>query len=328
MPANLPPQYMEVERQLKTAETNEEKIAIYEELLSMIPKHKGTEKLQAMLKTKMAKCRSASQKKSATAKHGPSHTIKKSGAGQVVIIGSPNAGKSSLIKVLTNAEPQISDYPYTTPSPYPAMMPFENIQIQLIDTPPITPDFMEVYHHELVKMANGVIVLIDPTESKAVETLQALLDRLRGKRIEFIADDLHPEPGFIFQKKTLMVINKSDLPPAGGIIDGLQKSLGPGFKPVTISTAAGDGLEELKKRIFAMLHIVRVHSKIPGKKADLESPYTLKKGSTVMEMARVVHKDFSMKLKFARIWGENKYQGQKVNRSYILEDEDIIELHI
>ncbi|MCK5055213.1 MAG: 50S ribosome-binding GTPase, partial [Candidatus Aminicenantes bacterium] len=193
MPANLPPQYMEVERQLKTAETNEEKISIYEELLSMIPKHKGTEKLQAMLKTKMAKCRSASQKKSATAKHGPSHTIKKSGAGQVVIIGSPNAGKSSLVKALTNADPQVSDYPFTTHTPYPAMMPFENIQVQLIDTPPITPDFMEVYHHELVKSANGVIVLIDPTESKPVETLQALLDRLREKRIEFIADDRQPE---------------------------------------------------------------------------------------------------------------------------------------
>ncbi|MCK5055214.1 MAG: TGS domain-containing protein, partial [Candidatus Aminicenantes bacterium] len=102
----------------------------------------------------------------------------------------------------------------------------------------------------------------------------------------------------------------------------------PDFKPVIISTLRGDGLEDLKKRIFAMLNIVRVHSKIPGKKADLKAPYTLQKGSTVMDMAREVHKDFSQTLKFARIWGKNKYQGQKVNRSYILEDEDIIELHI
>ena len=326
MPENLPPQYMEVERQLKTAETNEEKIAIYEELLSIIPKHKGTEKLQAMLKTKMAKCRSAAQKKAATAKHGPSHTIRKSGAGQVVLIGSPNAGKSMLIKSLTDADPPVSNYQFTTTAPYPYMMPFENIQVQLIDTPPITPDYMEVFHHELVKSADGVIVVIDPADTDPAGLLQALLDRLREKNIDFIAVDQPPIPDRKFCKKTLMVANKCDL--TGGDIDAVQKSLDPGFELIKVSATTGEGLEDLKKRIFSMLEVVRVHSKIPGKKAELDSPYTLKKGSTVMDLARVVHKDFSEKLRFARIWGENKYQGQKVNRKYILEDEDIIELHI
>lgn len=328
MPANLPPQYMEVERKLKTAESNEEKIAIYEELLAMIPKHKGTEKLQAMLKTKMSKLRLASQKKAATAKHGPSHTIKKSGAGQIVIIGPPNAGKSLLVKVLTNADPVVSDYPFTTVSPAPYMMPYENIQIQIIDTPPITPDFMEVYHHELVKTADGIIVLIDPTEAKPAETLAALLNKLREKRIEFIGDDRDSSPNPFFYKKTLMVIDKNDLPAPPNNLDAVKKMLSTDFKPLSISAKTGNGLHEMKKRIFAMLNIIRVHSKAPGKKAELDSPYTLKKGSTVMDMARAVHKDFSEKLRYARIWSKTKYDGQKVNRTYVLEDEDVIELHI
>jgi ribosome-interacting GTPase 1 len=206
------------------------------------------------------------------------------------------------------------------------MMPFENIQIQLIDTPPITPDYMDVFHHELVKMADGIMVIIDPLDTDPTAMLQALLDRLRGKSIEFIAADRELPPGRMFCKKTLMVANKSDL--TGGNEDALQKFLTPDFKLIRVSAYTGEGLENLKEKIFAMLNIVRVHSKIPGKKAGLESPYTLKKGSTVMDMAREVHKDFSDKLRFARIWGKNKYQGQKVNRKYILEDEDIIELHI
>ncbi len=319
---------MEAERKLKTAESNEEKIAIYEELLAMIPKHKGTEKLQAMLKTKMSKLRSAAQKKAATAKHGPSHTIKKSGAGQIVIVGPPNAGKSMLVKALTNADPIISDYPFATVSPSPYMMPYENIQVQIIDTPPITPDFMEVFHHELVKTADGVIVLIDPTDAKPAEILQALLNKLREKRIEFISDDREPAPGPLFYKKTLMAINKSDLPASPHNLAAVTKMLSPDFKPFYISAKTGAGLIDLKKRLFTMLDIIRVHSKAPGKKAELDSPYTLKKGSTVIDMASAVHKDFSQKLKYARIWSKTKYDGQKVNRTYVLEDEDIIELHI
>ncbi|MCK4761583.1 MAG: 50S ribosome-binding GTPase [Candidatus Aminicenantes bacterium] len=326
MPANLPPQYYEVERQLKTADSNEEKIAIYEELLSMIPKHKGTEKVQAMLKTKMAKLKSAAQKKSGPSKQGPSHTIKKAGAGQIVIIGAPNAGKSMLVKALTNADPQVSDYPFTTHAPSPAMMPYENIQVQLIDTPPITPDYMEVYHQELVKTADGVIILIDPTAADPAGTLQALMGRLQEKRIEFIGPQEEPGRGFLFRKKTLMVVNKSDLP--AGNLDALKKMIEPQFESIPVSASTGEGLPDLKERIFALLDIVRAHSKAPGKKAGLEASYTLKKGSKVLDMARIVHKDFTQKLKFARIWGKGKYRGQKVNRDYVLQDEDVIELHI
>ncbi len=329
MPANLPPQYFETEKKLKTAKSPEERISILEELLSIVPKHKGTEKLQALLKTKIAKLRSTAQKKPTIAKHGLSFYIEKAGAGQVVLIGPPNTGKSSLVKSLTNALPDIGDYPFTTRTPYPAMMPYENIQVQLVDTPPITPEYMEYWHAELIKGADGILAVIDASSQDPVSDLEQLLEKLKEKRIELIPDDqtLQSETSF-FQKKALIVANKTDLPPAEENLGLIRKILISGLDIFPVSTSSGDGLETLRKKIFSLLHIIRVYSKIPGKKADRKDPFTLKKGASVMSLAKAVHKDFSQKLKFARIWSEKKYQGQKVNRDHILEDEDIIELHI
>lgn len=333
MPANLTPQYIETEKKLKTATTPEEKIEILEEMLAIIPKHKGTEKLQAQLKTKISRLRSSVGKKTATAKH--SHKVKKSGAGQVVIIGPANAGKSMLVKVLTDADLQVGVYPFTTVAASPAMMKYENIQVQLVDTPPITPDYMQPWYPDLIKAADGVIILIDPSsiEPDPYEAFQCLLDRLGQKKIEFIKQTHDQSPvsqqgGGFSRKKTLVIASKSDLPNADENLEILTELLEIDFEFIPVSASTGAGLENLKKRIFLMLDVIRVYSKIPGKKAEFESPFTLKKGSTVMDMARVVHKDFSEKLRFARIWSKNKYEGQRVNRDCVLEDEDIIELHI
>lgn len=329
MPANLPPQYFETEKKLKTAKTPQERIEILEELLSLVPKHKGTEKLQALLKTKISKLRSSSQKKPSVAKHGPSHHIEKAGAGQVVLIGPPNAGKSQLIKFLTNAEPEIGDYPFTTHSPYPAMMKYENIQIQLIDTPPITPEYIEIWHTELIKGADAVLFLLDLTDPNPTEVFEILSSKLKEKRIEFIGEGQKvPAETWFFHKKTLIVANKKDAATGEEKISLLRKTVEPRLSLFVVSAAHGDGLEDLKKNIFSLLNILRVYSKVPGKKVDLKDPFTLKRGSSVMDMAKAVHKDFSQNLKYARIWSKNKYQGQKVNRDYLLEDEDIIELHI
>lgn len=329
MPANLPPQYFETERKLKTAKTHQEKIVILEELLSIVPKHKGTEKLQALLKTKIAKLKSTAQKKPTVAKHVPTFHIEKSGAGQVVLIGPPNAGKSMLIKSLTNANPEIGDYPFTTQVPYPAMMIYENIQIQLIDTPPITPEYVDVWHYELIKGADGVLFCADMAGQDQSLALLAILDKLKEKRIEFISEKQEPpSEGPHFYKRALIVANKNDLLSAAENIHILKDLMTGILDVISISSSRGDGLEALKGKIFSLLHIIRIYSKIPGKKADLEDPFTLKKGSTVMDLSRAIHKDFTLKLKYARIWSKDKYQGQKVNRDHVLEDEDIIELHI
>ena len=329
MPANLPPQYFEVEKKLKATSVSSEKISILEELLSIVPKHKGTEKIQAQLKSKISKLKSESKRKPLTAKHGQEHNVKKSGAGQVILIGPANTGKSSLIKVLTNASPQVSDYPFTTISAYPAMMRFENIQIQLVDTPPITPDYLEIWIPELIKSADVVMLVLDLSSPDPVRDFQVITQKLIEKRIELIRENRSDSsPSAKYQKKLLVIANKNDHTLSPDRLTALKQYLNSSHQLIPVSAFQGDGLDLLKNRLFVMLNIIRVYSKIPGRKIEYDNPFTLKKGSTVLDMAQAVHKDFSHKFKFARIWGKNKYQGQKVKRDYILEDEDVIELHI
>jgi len=329
MPANLPPQYFETEKRLKTAKTPQEKIVILEELLSIVPKHKGTEKLQALLKTKISKLKSSAQKKASTARHSPIHLVEKSGAGQVVLVGPPNSGKSKLVKSLTNANPEIGDYPFTTRLAYPAMMKYENIQIQLVDTPPITLDYMETWLPELIKGADGVLLILDLADPSLPDALTAVLMKLEEKRIKFISENKRsPEEEKLYHKKALIVANKKDLVPEENIDTLLMELYGEKLEIVTVSALDQDGLDELKKKIFFMLDVIRIYSKAPGKKATFDEPFTLKKGSTVIDFARAVHRDFAQKMKYARIWSERKYQGQMVNRDHVLEDEDVIELHI
>ena len=329
MPANLPPQYFETEKKLKTAKTPQEKIAILEELLSIVPKHKGTEKLQALLKTKISKLKSAAQKKASTARHAPIHLVEKSGAGQVVLVGPPNSGKSRLVKSLTNANPEIGDYPFTTRLAYPAMMKYENIQIQLVDTPPITLDYMETWLPELIKGAEGVMLILDLAEPALLDSLVAVMMQLEEKRIKFVPENKNiPEERKPFYKKALIVANKRDLVPDEKIDHLLKELSGEKLEIITVSALDQDELDELRKKIFLMLDIIRIYSKAPGKKATFDDPFTLRKGSTVSDFARTVHQDFAKKMKYARIWSEKKYQGQMVNRDHVLEDEDIIELHI
>jgi ribosome-interacting GTPase 1 len=331
MPANLTPQYIEAERKFREAKTPQEKMKALEEMMATIPKHKGTEKMQAMLKTKMAKLKAAMQARPAATRHGPSFHVEKSGAGQVAVIGPPNSGKSRLIAALTGAEPEVGDYPYTTRSPAPYMMKFENIKVQLVDTPPVAPDDLEADVVELIKATDGVLLVLDLADQETVSILENLLARLKEKRVELQAENpvSPPEPGR-YQKKTLFIGAKRDSPLAAENLAFLSEYFGKKIAFSPVSADRGDGLDGLKKEIFLLLDIIRVYSKTPGKKADFNEPFALPKGSTVSEMARAVHKDFFEKLKYARIWrkGSLALQGQMINRDFVLEDEDIVELRI
>jgi uncharacterized protein len=329
MPANLPPQYIETEKKLKTAKSPEEKIAVYEELLAMIPKHKGTDKLQALLKTKIAKQKALAQKKPVVGRRAPSFTIEKQGAGQVVLIGPPNSGKSSLIKVLTNSQPDIGSYPFTTHTPAPAMMDYFNIQIQLVDTPPISPEYIDTWHSELIKSADGVLIVLDLSASDPSLDLLAQYEKWEEKNMVIVAPgtELHSS-NQIPRDKIRIVANKIDLSDSVSRYRDLVDNFSPEYSIMAVSAESEENIEELRRNIYDMLNILRVYSKIPSKKPDLDDPFVLKIGSTLMDMAKVVHRDFAAKLKFARIWGEGKYEGQKVNRDYILQDGDILELHL
>jgi ribosome-interacting GTPase 1 len=331
MPANLTPQYIEADRRFREAKTPQEKLKHLEEMMATIPKHKGTEKMQAMLKTKMAKLKAAMQARPGAARHGPSFHVEKSGAGQVVLIGPPNSGKSRLIAALTGAEPEVGDYPYTTRSPAPYMMRFENIKIQLVDTPPLAPEDIETELAELVKATDAVMLVLDLADQETASLLENLLAKLKEKRVELQAERpaAPPEPGR-YVKKTLFIGTKGDSPLAVENLSFLKEYFGGKFTFYAVSAESGDGLDGLRREIFLLLDIIRVYSKTPGKKADFSEPFSLPKSSNVSDMARAVHKDFFEKLKYARIWRKDSLalQGQMVNRDFVLEDEDVVELRI
>lgn len=330
MPANLPPEYFEVEKTLREAQTPEEKIAIMEKLLSIIPKHKGTEKLIALYRSKIAKLKEEMERRPSVSKKGSLFRIEKSGAGQVIVIGPPNAGKSSLVSVLTGQELEIAEFPFTTKIAAPFMMPYENIKIQLIDTPPITQDYFEPWLAEMVKSAEAVLLVLDSSDGRTAENLELMLNRLKEKKVEIVPEQTDiPPDRFPFLKRALLVLNKSDLSEPELVREELQTLFDLPVDCIFVSTKTGENIEQLKSKIFNLLQIVRVYSKIPGKKPDYESPFILKKGENILDLARLVHKDFAEKLNYARVWNKSgTINGLRVTRDYLLNDEDVVELHL
>jgi hypothetical protein len=269
------------------------------------------------------------QSRPAVARHGPSFHVERSGAGQVAVIGPPNSGKSSLIAALTGAQPEVGDYPYTTRSPAPFMMKFENILIQLVDTPPIAPEDIESDVVEVVKAADAVLLVVDLADQDSADVIDKLLANLKEKRLELLAPDQPlPAERTQFVKRAIAPANKCDVPDALDSYPFLKEYFGGRLALRPVSASRGDGIEDLRREIFLFLDIIRTYSKVPGKKPTFDDPFALKKGTTVGEMARAVHKDFVEKFKYARVWRRDTLQGQMVNRDFVLEDGDVVELHI
>ena len=323
MPANLPPQYFGAEKNLRLAKSPEEKIAALEEMLAIMPKHKGTDHLRAELRSKIAKLTELAAKKSGTQR--TSMMIEKEGAAQVAVIGLPNAGKSQLVASITNASPTVAEYPFTTHIATPGMMEFENIKIQLIDTPSLAPQSIEWWLPPILRRADALLILVDLNDAPLaqVEAITAELEKMRiGIGIGKVEDEI------INQRKVLIVGNKLDLANARQNYTALKNKYGEQFPVIAISAKERVGLEELKLEIYRVLDIIRVYTKTPGQKPDFTEPIVLNRGSTLEDAAAEVHKDFVAKLKYARLWGSGKYDGVMVKRDYILQDGDVIELHM
>jgi len=324
MPANLPPDYHKAEARFRRAGTPAEKIAALEEMYARLPKHKGTDKIQADLRRKMAKVRQAAQEARGKGGVDPFH-VERHGAGGFALVGTPNAGKSALVHAVSGAPVKVAPYPFATHGPVPGMMPFEDIQIQLIDLPPLTRDGLVPGMLGTVRAADGLLLVADLSATDLLEQIDTVLEVLSARGV-VPAPAEPPEGGQA--SPVLLVGTKVDVDPARDNLAALR-DLRPDLPPaLAVSAETGEGLDALARRCFEMLDVVRVYSKEPGKPADMEKPFVLPRGSTVRDMASAVHRDFARHLKRARIWGEGMYDGQPVQQDHVLSDTDVIELHV
>jgi len=332
MPTNLPPEYFEVEKRYKAAQSVAEKIACLEELIGTIPKHKGTDKLRADFRRRLSKLKSSAQGKKGASRHASAYQIDREGAGQVVLVGAANVGKSALLDVLTNAAPEVGPAPYTTWQPTPGMMPLENVQIQLIDTPALNRDYVEPDLLDLTRRADLILLVVD-LQTDPVTQLEDALDLLAEHGIvphQWQNRYSEEEQGRLFFVPLLVLANKYDDEEADENFEIFCELLGAeaDCPLLPVSATTGRNLEQLKQAVFDRLEVVRVYSKPPGKEADFSAPFVLEQGSTVADFARKVHKDFYENLKSARVWGSAVYDGQMVGRDHVLQEGDIVELHI
>ena len=326
MPANLPPQYFEAEKRYRLAKEPEDKIEALQTMLAIMPKHKGTDKLHAGLRRKIAKLSQEAERKYATAKRAGFY-IRKEGAGQVMLVGPTNVGKSEILAAITEAIPEIAEYPFTTQTPVLGMAKFENIQIQLVDTPPIGHKEVRILLANALRNADLIAVVI-ALSLEPISQVEATLQWLREARIEPLVNGATQVTPGSYPMKMLIVGNKNDLEGSSSNWRTLWSQYAELFPLVSISAKEGSGLEELKKTIYQSLSIIRVYTKTPGSKADLTDPMILEKGSTVEEAAESIHKDFRSKLKYAIVWGSGKYDGQRASKEHVLQDGDIVEFHI
>ncbi len=326
MPANLPPQYFEAEKRFRSAKSPQEKILALEDMLSIMPKHKGTDHLRAELRRRISKLTQSTDRKSATQR--ASMMIDKEGAAQVAVIGLPNVGKSQLVSSITNASLNVADYPFTTQSASPGMMEFENIKIQLIDTPPLVTNSVPFWLPHMLRRADALLIMTDLTDTP-LEQMETIIAQLESMGIETSEGKTQEEQEMVLVwKKVLVIGNKIDLAEARQNYMALQDKYQGQLPVIAISASKGIGLEELKLEIFRVLDIIRVYTKTPRQKSDLSDPIILDKGNTLEDAAKAVHKDFRAKLKYARLWGSGKHDGIMVKRDHIMQDGDIIELHV
>ena len=327
VPANLTPQYKAAEEHFRKAAGHDEKVEALKEMIALLPKHKGTEKMLAGLRQRLAKLEEEGEREARAGHRSSLGHVPREGAGQWVLVGPPNAGKSSLLKALTHAHPEIGPYPFTTRAPQPGMMPFEDVQVQLVDTPAVAGSRTEPYLPNLVQGADAVLLVLDVTADDLEASLGSLLELLLRARVWPRSRPAPADASPLLSRRPVLALgNKCDLDD-GTFAEMARDAVGPDIPFAAVSATRGDGLEALRLRLFQELRRVRVYTKEPGHKPDLGKPFVLPEGATVGDLADRVHKEVAARLRFARIWGHARFDGQQVDRHHLLVDRDVVELH-
>jgi len=341
MPANLSPEYMAAEAAFRKARDPRERLDWLREMLRTIPKHKGTDHLQADIKRRIKELSEELEgPKKGGARSGPSHVIRPEGAAQIALIGPPNSGKSALHARLTGSGVHVGDYPFTTQAAEPGMMPHEDVHFQLVDLPAVSPDHPVPWLAAALQTADACLLVVDLADADCVDEVQAIHSLLRDKRVTLTerwpggapapaaSASATEEDPFAVRLPTLLLGNKADLSAdEAAELEAFRELTGLRYPALAVSAATGQGLGELGPWLLRNLDVVRVYTKTPGKTAEKERPFTLRRGQTVQDVARLVHKDIAQSLKYARVWGRSGFDGQHVGREHVVVDGDVVELH-
>lgn len=344
MPTNVTAEYKQAEQAFREAREPRERLERLKEMLRTVPKHKGTEHLQADIKSRIKQLTDELSGPKKGGRKGPSYTVRSEGAAQISLIGPPNAGKSSLHARLTGSRTEIAPYPCTTRLPVPGMLAYEDIHFQLVDLPPLSAEFMEPWFTTAIQHADAACLVVDLSDPETPEHVIAIREQLAAKHIvlserwpgidgdrssgtETTAAETEIGDPFRVELPTVLVANKRDLDPEPDEVRVLEEILGLRFPALSVSAVTGYGLSALSPLLFEALEVVRVYTKAPGRPPDTARPFTVRRGATVSDVARQVHGDIARTLKFARLWGSSQFAGQQVGPDHPVADGDIIELH-
>ena len=389
MPTNLPAEAKRKWAEVAASRNPREKLQLMQEFLSLVPKHKGTAKLCAQVKKQMAVLRREIEegKRRKAGKGGPKFFIEKEGAAQIILLGLANVGKSSLLATATKARVEVSPTPYTTKEPVPGMLPYEDIQFQLVEAPALMEGSADgrawgLQTLALARNADGLILMLDlahdpieqislileelektrilvskPKARVEIErkfmgaglriivfgklldcTFKEVEDLLKSYRVTDAVVKIYGEATLnevedaIFEstvyKPAIIVANKMDLENAEANLKLLEAYVGNQLPIVAVSCKTGRGVERIGETLFKTLDIIRVYTKEPNEKNFSKKPFVLKKGSTVYDLAKSIHSDFSEKFAYAKVWAKRLvFSPQKVGAAFPLEDKDIVEIH-
>lgn len=329
MPANLSPEYKKAEQAYRAAREPRERLELLKEMLRSIPKHKGTEHLQADIKSRIKQLTDelAGPKKGGA--RAAQFSVRREGAAQVCLVGPPNSGKSTLHAALTGSHSEAGPFPYTTRTAVPGMLPFEDIAFQLVDLPPVSREHMETGLLGVLQGADAAWLVVDLADAACMDQVVAIREELARRKI--VLDESWPareaDDAFQVRLPTLLVANKSDLDPDPEEVKVLEELLQIRYPAFAVSAATGQGLAQLAPFLFKALGVVRVYTKVPGKPADRQRPFTVRRGDRVLDVARLVHQDVAATLKYARMWGSGEFDGQQVGPEHPVADGDVLELH-
>ena len=344
MPANLSPEYRAAADAFRKARDPQERLEHLREMLRVIPKHKGTDHLQADLKRRIKELdEELAGPKKGGARSGPPLVIRPEGAAQVALVGAPNAGKSLLHDRLTGSGAKSGPYPFTTQHPEPGMLKWEDVHFQLVDLPAIAAEHPLPWLTNTLQTADACLLVVDLADPECLQHVAAVQEELVRRKATLVTrwpaegavagtsesaaaeDDI-----FALRLPTLLLANKADLlDHADTDLEVLAELEEPHFPALLVSAQGGLGLGDVGAWLWRQLGLVRVYTKAPGKPPENTRPFTLRAGEqTVEDAARLVHRDIARTLKYARVWGRSvAADGQHVGREHRLADRDILELH-